>query len=76
MRTETLWQGERRAARMLWWLEVLERPMVTGSEAIFDEVLSLRFRHGPEAEPAGTGRRRGMEGAARSSRDALAGAVG
>ncbi len=53
MRTETLWQGERRAARMHWWMEVLDQPTLMDRESMFDEVLSLRFHFGPDAESAG-----------------------
>lgn len=50
MRQETLWQGERRAARMHWWRQVLDRPVPGEGEELFDEVLSLRFRPGLDKE--------------------------
>ena len=50
MRQETLWQGERREARLQWWKQVLERPSGVNGEEVFDEVLSLRFRLVPEQD--------------------------
>ncbi len=50
MRTETLWQGERRAARMHWWRQVLDRPATASWNEVLDEMVSLRFRVGDEAE--------------------------
>ena len=53
MRMETLWQGERREARMHWWRLVLERPgTVASCGELLDEGLRLRFgmgesRHAP-----------------------------
>ena len=51
MRTETLWQGERRAARRLWWRQVLERPAApTSWDEVLDEMVVLRFCASAEAE--------------------------
>lgn len=58
MRQETLWQGERRAARMHWWRQVLDRPATAEVEALFDEVLSVYFS--PALERDGLG---GLESA-------------
>ncbi len=54
MRQDTLWQGERREARLHWWQEVLDRPATTAQrEEVFDEALSMRFRAATDAEFAG-----------------------
>ncbi len=54
MRTETLWQGERRAARLHWWRQVVDRPTTTNVEDSFDEILRRRFVFTFELEsPAG-----------------------
>ncbi len=50
MRMETLWQGERRAARMHWWRQVLDRPVTANWDEVFDEMVSLRFRAGEANE--------------------------
>ncbi len=50
MRTDTVWQGERRAARMHWWRLVLDRPTPTNGEDTFDEMLRRRFGSSPEME--------------------------
>ena len=43
MRTETLWQRERRAARMQWWYQVLDCPAAVNRKELFDEELMHRF---------------------------------
>ena len=48
MRMETLWQGERRAARMHWWRQVLDRPNEASWDEVFDEMVELRFAVGRE----------------------------
>lgn len=50
MRTETLWQGERRAARMHWWRQVVDRPTQADWNEVFDEMVVLRFRVGEERQ--------------------------
>ena len=60
MRTETLWGGERREARMHWWQEVLDRPAAVDREGLFDEVLCHRFRFVHEGDGKGRGDDRQM----------------
>ena len=48
MRTETLWQSERRAARTRWWHQVLEPQSILNGKDLFDEELTRRF---PRPEP-------------------------
>lgn len=43
MRTETLRQGERRAARMHWWRQVVDRPTTMNWDEVFDEMVWSRF---------------------------------
>ena len=50
MRIETLWQGERRQARLHWWRQVLDRPSALNGDDMFDEVLVQRFWLGPEGD--------------------------
>ena len=52
MRTETLWQGERRAARTQWWRQVLDRPAsVANWGEVLDEMVRLRFGSGDDCSP-------------------------
>ena len=50
MRTEGMWQGERRAARMHWLRQVLDKPLTLDRDATFDEVLRGRFGVSLESE--------------------------
>ena len=43
MRTDTARGGERRAARMHWWRQVLDRPSTVNRKDLFDEELLQRF---------------------------------
>lgn len=59
MRTETLWQRERRAARMHWWRQVLDGPAGAASwDDVFDEMVSLRFSFSEERTASATGSER------------------
>ena len=54
MRQDTLWQGQRREARLHWWQEVLDRPATaTKRDEVFDEALSMRFRCANDGEFTG-----------------------
>ena len=44
MRMETLWQGERRTARRVWWTEVLDGEAAANWEEVLDEMVVLRFQ--------------------------------
>ncbi len=54
MRTETLWGGERRAARAHWWGQVLDSTAAVNRKELFDEELTLRFGT-PELSHKGMG---------------------
>lgn len=44
MRTDSFKQGQRRAERMHWWRQVLDRPATANWDEVFDEMVSLRFQ--------------------------------
>ena len=51
MRTETLWQGQRRAARMHWW-QILDRQASAASWGdVVDEAARMRFGLKQELHP-------------------------
>jgi hypothetical protein len=55
MRTETLWQGQRRAERNHWWRQVLERPSAAANWAeVLDEMVMQRFGIGEDAPGVAT----------------------
>jgi hypothetical protein len=52
MRTQTLWGGQRRAARMHWWRQVVDRPVQANWDELLDEMVLQRFRLHDLPEPA------------------------
>ena len=43
---DTLGQVEQRAARNHWWRQVLDRPVESSWDEVFDEMVELRFAVG------------------------------
>ena len=55
MRTDILWAGDRRAARMHWWRQVMDRPATVNWNDLLDEAASQRFSLGEDADAWGDG---------------------